>query len=219
MSTASPPYSRLMKAIALTSLAIYGVFAAGCTNPPNGLRMSIASAQDVCSPNKPIRLNVKLAASGGTVCLTRPAPHSFTLDLEQSEASKALHRITIAYCGTGDQWVLLVYPFLAVGCLLDVADVAGRFVVLRDGQEHTCAIDLIPTEDGFVALAPDDPDRDNWLSRSAPWPPGNYRLRASFRSEPSSAYPPPLFWRVYNTRVDAETSFVVSEPGRAVGFN
>jgi hypothetical protein len=186
----------------------------GCTNPPDGLRMALVLDQPACPPTLPLRLNATFSASGGTVCIVRPTANMFDFEVMQDDSSETLSRTKIAHCGTPYPWVILVYPFLAAGCLLDVADTAGRYVVLEDGDDYSYPIDLIITDDGFIAMSPDDPDYEDRKVNQPPWPPGQYRVRARFVSRTWWAYPAPLFWTVYDQPVAATTAATIamSEP-------
>ena len=190
-------------------LVIFG----GCTNRPGALELRVTAEDKGFEPNEPIRITATFSVNAGVVCIPKPAAGAFDIELEQTNimgdfVRKPVKRTVIARCGTGYQWILLIYPMLYCGCLMDVADVAGRFHAIAEGKERTYSFDLLPTRDGFVALDGGHPDYADWMGGER-FKPGFYTVKIKFQAEPSNIYPPPLFWQVCEQPVEAETEFLI----------
>jgi hypothetical protein len=111
----------------------------------------------------------------------------------------------------GGAFVFFPYVTVAVkasACLLDVADLAGRYVVLRPGQNRTFIFHLRSSRNQYVVLTDSRRQPPNPRSVNRPLPPARYRLHMTYHCDSFLA---PLLWRVYDQPVSATVDFTIAK--------
>ncbi len=184
----------------------------GCSNAPDSLSLALAPVKGSFQYGEPVRLTATLSASEGTVCIQKPSSTAPEVELRRDESDVLLTRSKVMRCGNPYIPLLPLYPVFYAGCHLDVADVAGRFVVVSPDENHEFSFTVLGAEWGYVMFEDHDPDYALRQRSAPPLPPGRYVMSMTLRPDRfQNAFPPPLLWGVYPQPVRGETSFVVAD--------
>jgi hypothetical protein len=177
----------------------------GCINTPDALELQLAPRKTVFAPNEPVILDTTLIAVDGPVCLDKVV--HFNVDIQRTDARERMESPPVAFCGGA--FLHPLYPVIASVALLDVADLLDRYVVLSPGKEQRQTVRLFSFDSQHVWTGAIDDDP--WLTRP-PYnlPSGKYHLVLTLATY-SDLYPAPLFWKVYDQPIVAETDFRIEE--------
>ena len=125
--------------------------ASGCITEPDALRMQVTPTRPVISYNERAQLQITLTSHGGPVCYGKES--EFVVELTRDDEKEPLRSSRHAYCGTALLPWLPLYPVLIPAAFLDVADVAGRFVVIPEGREKKYLVEFQFTQPQTLAVA------------------------------------------------------------------
>lgn len=188
---------------------------AGCTNAPGALRMGVNLEKSEIKPNEQLRIRVRLeAATRDPVCIWKDP--EFDIAVRQDDKSPPIDvgRVRLAFCGTGGVMLLplivVLYPLKLCANLLDVGDAGGRFQLITDKQPVALVLAIRTTQTGAESGARTLYDARRDRSFIGHWPPGEYKLTVTLRNREADSDPPPLFWKPYDQKVQAETTFRVA---------
>lgn len=191
------------------SLAVCCLLLAGCTNAPDALNLRASPGQAAFQQGEAPYLRLDLSASREPVCLSKM--RFFEVELRQIEGPITLKSEEPFLCGTPFVASVPFLPVLYPAALLDVADLSGRFVILRRGQSHHESLFLYHSAEQLQAYAVND--SEGWTPRSAPTPlpAGRYRVRVRLVNR-HAGLPSPLFWKPYDQPVVGETVLTITGP-------
>lgn len=181
---------------------------AGCQNKKGALTLNLVPAQEIFRADDPIVVNAIFRSNDGTVCIDKPVGNLFDGELRALDSDSSFHPADVAYCGMPGLLLAPAIPFAYLYSLLDGADTAGRYQLIRQGKPVTYPFLIHPDKRLFRLTRVGDPDSsaDKNTSQLAP---GHYRLHLKFQSDPNRAYPPPLYWSVYADPIKASAEFTV----------
>jgi hypothetical protein len=188
-------------------LALWGLLLTGCTNAPDALRLQVSPHEASFRQGEAVCLDVKLSAVRDAVCLSRS--HFFVVELRQIDGRAAFKSPEQRfYCGTAMMGILPLLPLLYPAALLDVGDLMGRFVVLRQGCDHEQHLLLILRDDQLATFVVGDLSRWDAGTTMRQLPAGGYHVRLRLVNE-HAGLPCPLFWKPYDGPVTAETEITI----------
>lgn len=184
----------------------------GCNNPPGALKLRLVPERLEIRSGEPVRVAAVFSADRGRICIDRPTPNRFKVELTYLDSGESQVPVQIGYCGLNGLLLLPLAPAMYVGAGLDVADLGDRYAVVSPGNEFGETFDLVGLEnERFIVFKTDETDRHGY-ERDASWPPpGRYRLTMKFQSDTSNVYPRPLFWTVYDQPVEAAMALTVKK--------
>lgn len=207
-------------AIALCAIAFFG-----CSQQPDAVRLTVTPEKEIFARGEPVVLRTHLVGTNGNVALHRS--FFYNVRLRRDGTLIGASGNTPLFCGTGGIEAMPLWPFIWVGSLLDVADLAGRFVVLTKGKECSHKV-LIrpesldpthqwvfePTDD--MKEANDDTPWEKWVLPKESLAPGRYHAHVQLINKRSSSSVvvsslPPLLWKPYEPTIEAETELTVAE--------
>jgi hypothetical protein len=188
-------------------LAICCLLLAGCSNAPDALNLRLIPHQAAFQQGEAPHLDLDLSAARDPVCLS--GLRFFEVELRQIDGHVTLKSEPPALCGTPLVASIPLLPVLYPAALLDLADVSGRFVILRQGQNHHENLLLYYSGERLHAYAVDDPE--SWApSRTpTPLPAGRYQVRVRLINR-HGGLPCPLFWKPYDQPVAAEAALTIT---------
>ncbi len=184
------------------------ILAAGCTNRPNALQLTLSTSKQVYLHDEPIRLTATFSSTEGTVCINKPWVKFLDFELSNLESDEQLEHTPIFFCGTPYVALAPLMPFMYAGAFLDVANVGGRFIVIEENQPQDFSYELLGNGSRFIMRSEAATQNRDDL-RHLPLPPGRYRLNVSLESELQRRTIIPLLWALYGQTVSAATEFEV----------
>lgn len=178
----------------------------GCTNSPNAMELKLAPAQETFGLNEPIRLDAKLAATKGSVCIDKGnfiAVEVQHPDWARPARSRDWPKLPRQYVGP------VLYPFSTAGCFLDVADLQHRYEIVEPRRPVERSIRLEPQNGGLAVQDLGAESYRDWINLPSPLTPGRYRVRARLVTETIFYFVHPMLWKPYDHPVVGETEIVI----------
>lgn len=192
------------------------VLLAGCSNEPGSLTITLSSERATIFVDEPIRLHVLLETADARICLARTRHYRLEMRVvaPRTAGNEPLTSTTPIVCGT---WLVIgwpVSPVIIATALSDVADLTGRFDVMRPNDHRQDVLEIEPNPRHW------NPDllqvrRNSVPTNQSPmhnWSPGHYQLDVRLVNRHLGLMPP-LFWEPYSHPLDGTVRVTIVERG------
>lgn len=178
----------------------------GCSDKPGVLQMTIHPAATVIDKHSLVTLRCELK-SDHPICLAKNYDVEVRMHkIDEPDVTIKPSPCRRVRCGNEYFALLPLVPAILAGQLLDVADLGGRFVVVKPGDPSTRTLAVGGSDGRYFWF-------DDWREgdfgnkpRNAYWSPGKYRVTVAIRDFGGIA---PLFWKPYSHPVRSETTIQV----------
>lgn len=176
----------------------------GCSDKPGVVHMAISPLSETIDIGEPVRLKVSLKFDE-MVCLARHYDVCVTLKRIGVDEDTIRPRGRMPQCGNAALVLLPLLPVILAARVIDVADLGGRYLLLRPGQ--TITNDLEIGGGNLVTAWFDQRPANSQYARPqyAWWTPGDYRVTVELENR-GGTWPAPLFWSAYSHAVKAEAT-------------
>jgi hypothetical protein len=157
-----------------------------------------------------IQLKVTLQTNDRAVCLSKGCYFRVLL-AEENDAKRDPDHHWIALCGGAPLAILVAFPYLIPLAWLDIADVAGRYDVVRPDSHRHYMIEVRPVANWQTGHSGKDPYNPAGGER---WSPGRVVITVVLRNdrETSGVLPLPIAWSLYSHRIEGKTSVILESP-------
>jgi hypothetical protein len=194
----------------------------GCTNNPGTLKLTLDTPDHITSTSEPMRILAILSTEKETVCLPKwTRDTQLRIRVFDSAGARVNGPPWRVKCGNALlPWIpllVIAYPLAAIGGVLDVADIGGRFDVVQPGKPVVIPISIAHVQfrpnSTCISIVGPKFSTEMCKSESALWIPDEYRIVVTVPNEYESSFPPPLFWQPYSHPLTAEIKVRVSDDG------
>lgn len=204
--------------IVIAALAVTAT--SGCTNKPGTLKLTLEAPDHVTSKGEPMRILAILSAEKETVCIPKwTSDTQMKVRVFDSAGGKVNGPPWRVKCGNPlFPWMpllVIAYPLAAIGGVLDVADIGGRFDVVQPGKPVVIPISItlvqFRPDSTCISIAGPKYTTEMRKSDSALWTPDEYRIVVTMPNKYESVFPAPLFWQPYSHPLTAEIKVRVTD--------